>query len=383
MWDFDYIGRMDYKTARDLEAECFASLFNRLPVVLERGQGSNVFDDVGRRYIDAFAGVAVSCVGHNHPRIVETICEQAGRILHTSNWVYNEPQLKLAERLCRISGMERAFFSNDGSGAVEAAFKLARKHTGRKGVIAMEGCFHGRTMGALSATWNERYRSPFEPLIPGFKFAGYDDIGSLRKAIDEDTAAVIVEPILGEAGAICPKPDYLRQVRELTREKGVLLIVDEIQCGLGRAGSWFEYIEAGVEPDIVVSAKGLGAGMPIGALLYQGMDFTPGDHGGTYNGGPLVCSVANTALDIIEDENLVENSRERGGQILRAFRDRGIHGKGLMLGLDVSDGKATALKLLDKGVICIYTGDTLRILPPLNINKGQTKEIIDAVMEVL
>jgi acetylornithine/N-succinyldiaminopimelate aminotransferase len=259
---------------------------------------------------------------------------------------------------------------------VETALKLARKHTGKKGIISMKNSFHGRTMGALSATWAEKYRKPFEPLVPGFKFAEYDDIGSLRKLLTDDTAAVIVEPVQGEGGIIVPSSGYLKEVRELTEEKDVLLIVDEAQTGFGRTGAWFEIQRAGIKPDILVLAKGMGGGFPIGAVLYSNMDFEAGQHGGTYNGSPLACAVANAVIKVIEEEKLVENSRKMGGYLMDGLSGHNVHGRGLMIGVDVDNGRKAALELIKKGVITIYSGNTLRLLPPLTIKKKHADTVI-------
>jgi acetylornithine/N-succinyldiaminopimelate aminotransferase len=373
---------MDYDEAVSTEKRCFAQVFNRLPILLTRGEGVYVFDDKGKRYLDLFAGIAVSCVGHAHPRVVDAIASQAARLIHSSNWVYTEPQLLLAEKITRLTGMERVFLTNDGTNAVETAIKLARKQTGRKGFIAMENSFHGRTLGALSATWTEKYRKPFEPLVPGFRFVKYDDPEALRKSVDEDTAAVIVEPIQGEAGVILPAPGYLKEVREITEKNGSLMIVDEVQTGFGRTGRWFEYQRAGVKPDIVCMAKGLGGGFPIGAAAYSGMDFEKGQQGGTFNGGPLACAAANAVIDVIEGEGLVENAARMGERILKGIRGGSAQGRGLIIGVDVDDGKKRALELIGKGAIAVFSGNRLRILPPLNLKREHADRIIGLINEV-
>jgi acetylornithine/N-succinyldiaminopimelate aminotransferase len=374
---------MNIEKAKTMEGKHFANLFDRLPVLLTHGRDVRVYDDLGREYLDLFSGVAVSSVGHAHPKVLEAINSQASKIIHSSNWVYTEPQLRLAEKISSLTGLERVFYSNDGAGAVEAAFKLARSVSGKTEIVSMENSFHGRTFGALSATWSEKYRKPFMPLVPGFKFAKYNDVDSLEREITKDTAAVIVEPILGEAGVIVPDDGYLQKVRDLTLDKGVLLIVDEIQSGFGRTGEWFDYKRAKIKPDIVVMAKGLGGGFPIGALAYSGFDFNKGEHGGTFNGSPLACSVANAVIGVIEEENLVENSRKIGKHIMEGLSGYGVHGRGLMLGLDVSDGRKTALKIIEEGAIPIYSGNTLRILPPLTLKKEDADVIISKVKGVL
>ncbi|MFH0861699.1 MAG: acetylornithine/succinylornithine family transaminase [Candidatus Altiarchaeota archaeon] len=367
---------MDYKTAVAWEEKYFANVFSRLPVLLVKGKGNYVYDDKGRKYLDLFAGIAVSSVGHAHPKVVKAISEQAAKIIHTSNWVYSEPQLHLAKKITQLTGMEKVFLTNDGTGAVETAFKLARKHTKKKGLIAMEQGFHGRSMGALSATWTEKYRKPFEPLVPGTCFVKYDDVDAVRAAITDDTAAVIVEPIQGEAGVIVPDKDYLQEVRELTEEKGVLMIVDEVQTGFGRTGEWFEFQRSGIKPDIVCMAKGIAGGYPMGAVAYRGMDFEKGQQGGTFNGSPLACTVANTVLGIIEQEKLVKNAAKTGAYIMKNLPPEGIHGRGLIIGADVDDAPKRAKQIISNGAIAIYSGNTMRILPPLTVKKGEADMII-------
>ncbi|MBU0762060.1 MAG: acetylornithine/succinylornithine family transaminase [Candidatus Altiarchaeota archaeon] len=374
---------MDYNDAVRLEKKYFAQLFDRLPLLITSGKDVYVFDSQGKKYLDIFSGVAVSSVGHAHPAVVKAIKDQAGKLIHASNWVYTEPQLELAEKLTKLTGLERVFYSNDGAGAVEASLKLARSVTGKKEIISMEKSFHGRTFGALSATWSEKYRKPFMPLVPGFKFAKYNDIESLKKEITDDTAAVIVEPILGEAGVIIPDDNYLQQVRELTQKKGALLIVDEIQTGFGRTGEWFEYKRAKIKPDILLLAKGLGGGFPVGAILYSGFDYKKGEHGGTFNGSPLACTIAKTVIEIIEKEKLVVNSKKTGKYLIDKLKGYKTHGRGLMIGLDVDDGKKQALKLIENGLIPIYSGNTLRILPPLTLKREHADNIIRKITEVI
>lgn len=374
---------MKYEEAVELERAVYAQVFDRLPVLLTRGEAQYVFDDVGRRFLDFYSGIAVSAVGHSHPKVVSALSEQAGKLMHASNWVYTEPQLALAEKLRKLTGLERVFFANDGCGAVESAIKLARAHTGRKGIVSMRNSFHGRTMGALSATWQEKYKKPFMPLVPGFSFADYDNVDSLKKAITDDTAAVIVEPIQGEAGIVVPDDGYLQQVRELTQEEDVLLIVDEAQTGFGRTGHWFDFLRAKIEPDILVLAKGLGGGFPVSCIMYSGMDFGKGQHGGTFNGSPLACTAANAVIDVIEGEGLVENAKKMGQYLRKSLPKERVHGRGLMLGLDVSDGKAITLELIKRGLLLIYSGDTLRLLPPLTIQKAHADEAISALKEVI
>jgi len=296
-----------------------------------------------KRYLDMFAGIAVNSLGHAHPEIVEAISRQAATLMHTSNWIYTLPQIELAERLTKLTGQDRAFIANDGTESVEAALKLARKATGKKGIIAMENAFHGRTMGALSLTYGEKYRKPFEPLVPETKAVPYGDTEALKKAITKDTAAVIVEPIQGEAGVIIPPAGYLKEVREITAEKDVLLIADEIQTGFARTGKMFACEHENIKPDIICMAKGLGGGFPVGAIAYSCTDFEPGQHGGTFVGNPLACSVANTVIDVIVRERLAENAKNMGDYLMKELKKRGYdaRGRGLMIGI----GAPTAKKL--------------------------------------
>jgi acetylornithine/N-succinyldiaminopimelate aminotransferase len=371
---------MNLNEIANTEKKYYANTFGRLPVAVERGTGMYLYDFAGKKYLDMFAGIAVDALGHCHPTVVSAIRKQSEKLMHTSNWLYTLPQLELAKQLVELSGQSKAFMTNDGTEAVEAAIKLARKTTGKTEIIAMNGSFHGRTMGALSLTSGEKYRKPFLPLLPGAKFAEYDDIDSLRKTITPETAAVIVEPIQGEAGVIIPKDDYLRKVREVTEEKDVLLIIDEVQTGFGRTGAMFAFQHAKIKPDIICLAKSLGGGFPIGAIVYSCGDFEPGQHGGTFVGNPLACAVASAVVDHIVKEKLTENSAKMGAYLLSELKGRGLNarGRGLMIGIDVPDGKATTLKLIEKGVLTIYSGNTVRIIPPLIIEKKHADEFLVA-----
>ncbi|OYT27841.1 MAG: aspartate aminotransferase family protein [Candidatus Altiarchaeales archaeon ex4484_96] len=370
--------KMDYETIRKLEQKFYSNTFGRLPLALERGEGMYLFDFGGRRYLDMFSGIAVNCLGHAHPAVLEAIKRQSGKLMHVSNWYYTLPQVELAQMLTKLTGMEKAFFTNSGTEAVEAAIKLVRARTGKKQIIAMKGAFHGRSLGALSLTWESKYRKPFEPLIPGMRFAKYNDLDSLKNNISEDTAAVILEPVLGEAGVIIPDADYLKAVRELTEEKNILLIVDEVQTGFGRTGVLFAYQKSGITPDILCLAKGLGSGFPIGAMLSSGVDFKPGEHGGTFIGNPLACEVAKAVIKTIIEDNLVGNSEQIGSYLIEKLKDGGfdVWGRGLMIGVGVPNGEKKVLSLIDKGVLSIHSGNTVRILPPLIIGKKHADELL-------
>lgn len=375
---------MDLNEIQKLESMVYANTFNRLPVAIKKGRGMYLYDVNNRRYLDMFAGIAVNSLGHCHPEVVKTIREQSKILIHTSNWFYTLPQLELAQLLVKITGLKRAFITNDGTEAVETAIKLARKTTGKGEIIAMKNAFHGRTLGALSLTWGERYRKPFLPLVPEMKFVEYNDVDALERSITDKTAAVIVEPIQGESGVIIPDDNYLKEVRELTEEREVLLILDEIQTGFGRTGKMFAFQHSGIEPDILCLAKGLGGGFPIGATLFSCNDFEPGEHGGTFIGNPLACAVANTVVRVIMEKKLVKNSERLGSYILRELRERdlSVRGKGLMIGIDVLDGKRSVLDLIEKGILTIYSRNTVRVLPPLIIEKKHADQFLSAVEDI-
>ncbi|MFH1403464.1 MAG: aspartate aminotransferase family protein [Candidatus Altiarchaeota archaeon] len=368
-----------------MESTHLAQVFKRLPVAISHGNGMYLYDIEGHEYLDMFSGIAVNNVGNCHPKVVDAVKKQAEKLMHTSNWYYTLPQLELAEKLTSITGMERLFYSNDGSGAVETSFKLARKATGKKEVVAFKNSFHGRTMGSLSLTWGERYRKPFEPLVPGVRFADYGSMESLKEQVTGDTAAVIVEPIQGEAGVNIPEKGFLSELREFTADKGVLLIVDECQTGFGRTGKLFAFQHENVKPDILVLAKALGGGFPISAALYSGFDFEAGQQGGTFNGNPLACAAANASVDVILGEKLSENSKKMGGILLDVLLDHGLdaRGMGLMIGFNVKDGRGTVMKLIRERVLTIYSGNTIRVLPPLIIGDEHIKLFSDSLKEVL
>ena len=375
---------MDLNEIQKLESMVYANTFNRLPVAIKKGRGMYLYDVNDKRYLDMFAGIAVNSLGHCHPEVVKTIREQSKILIHTSNWFYTLPQLELAQLLVKITGLKRAFITNDGTEAVETAIKLARKTTGKGEIIAMKNAFHGRTLGALSLTWGERYRKPFLPLVPEMRFVEYNDVDALERSITDKTAAVIVEPIQGESGVIIPDDNYLKEVRELTEEREVLLILDEIQTGFGRTGKMFAFQHSGIEPDILCLAKGLGGGFPIGATLFSCNDFEPGEHGGTFIGNPLACAVAKTVVRVIMEKKLVKNSERLGSYLLRELRERNlsVRGKGLMIGIDVSDGKRSVLDLIEKGILTIYSGNTVRVLPPLIIEKKHADQFLSAVEDI-
>jgi len=333
----------------------------------------------------------VNVCGHCHPKVVEAIRTQAGTLIHTSNLYYTEPQIKLAEELIHLTGLDRIFFCNSGTEAVEAAMKLARRSTGKTDFIASENSFHGRTLGALSLTHTEKYRKPFEPLIPGVTFVRYDDAAAIAEAITPDTAAVVLEAVQGEGGIHIASTEYLREVREICDSNDVLLILDEVQTGFGRTGTWFAYEHYGIKPDIMTMAKALGSGFPIGAMASrEDLLFGRGEHGATFAGSPLACAAALATISVIRDEGLVERSRTLGAHLREGLQSieslagnkvREVRGIGLMVGIDFETGCGDLVNMArERGVLLNCTADTvLRFLPPLVI----TESDLDRVMAVV
>lgn len=373
------------------ERQFIMQTYARLPIVIIEGRGAVVRDADGREYVDCVAGIAVNSVGHCHPKVVAAIKTQAERLIHTSNLFYTEPQVELAEKLCRLSSLEKVFFCNSGAESVEAALKLARKVTGKKGFIAAEGSFHGRTFGALSVTHHVK-RDIFEPLLGDVKFVRYGDADAIRKAIDEDTAAVILEPIQGEAGVIVPPPEYLREVKEVCEERDVLLILDEVQTGFGRTGRWFCKDHFKVQPDIMTVAKALGGGFPIGATL-SNFSFERGEHASTFGGNPLACTAALATIRVIEEERLVERSERLGTYFMQRLSEtiggcdgvKDVRGKGLMLGVELREKcEGVVHAALKRGVLLNCTADrVIRLVPPLVIEKSHIDGVVEVLSEIL
>ncbi len=358
---------------------------------LVRGEGCRVWDSEGREYLDFLAGIAVNALGHAHPAFVNAVATQAATIAHVSNYFASPPQLELAERLLRLSGGDRVYFGNSGAEAIEAAIKLARR-TGRPRILALENSFHGRTMGSLSLTGKPALREPFEPLLPNVDHID-STIEALEAALGDDVAALVVEPIKGEAGVIPLPEGYLRAARELTARHGVLLILDEIQTGAGRTGSWFAFQQHGIVPDAMALAKGIGGGIPIGALVAFGAAadlLTVGQHGSTYGGNPLATAVSSAVLAEIENAGLVENARVRGDQLRAAITGLPgvveVRGAGLLLGVELDSPRANAVyaAALDRGLIVNAPRDTtIRLAPPLIIGDDEITEFIDTFTQAL
>ncbi|TXS90646.1 aspartate aminotransferase family protein [Parahaliea aestuarii] len=377
--------------------------YARLPVSFVRGEGIYLFDSEGRRYMDAIAGIGVNALGHAHPALVAAVQEQAAKLIHTSNLYHINEQEALAANLTGVAGMESCFFGNSGAEANEAAIKLARLYGHQRGVdkpaiIVMERSFHGRTLATLSATGNRKIQAGFEPLVSGFVRAPMNDIQALRQIAtnNPDVVAVLLEPIQGEGGLHPADTDYLQAVRALCDNQQWLLMLDEVQTGNGRTGSYFAYQQLGFTPDVVTTAKGLGNGLPIGACLARGEAariFCAGHHGSTYGGNPLVCAAANTVVNTIVNEGLAQQAAQRGEQLRAALAreladdDRvvDIRGRGLMVGVELNRdcGALVGLALQEGLLINVTAGNVLRLLPPLIISETQVDELAAAIGKLL
>jgi acetylornithine aminotransferase len=379
-----------------------AATYSRLPVVFEKGAGTTLWDTQGRAYTDFLAGIAVCNLGHAHPAVQAALAEQAAKLLHVSNLFYTRPQVELGEWLVRHSFADRVFFCNSGSEANEAAIKLARKtfadrdETGRFRIIAMEQSFHGRTMGSLSATGQKKIRRGFEPVLEGFSFVPFNDPDALRAELDNTVCAVLLEPIQGEGGIVCPDPGYLPAVRQLCDENGALMILDEIQTGMGRTGSLFAYEHTGVAPDIMTLAKALGNGLPIGAMLARedaAQAFGPGAHATTFGGTPIMAAGALAVVKTMAAEGIVAQAHRVGAYFKerltalagRQRRVAEVRGRGLLLGLKLrEDGAPIVRACLERGfVINCVQGNILRFAPPLIISTGEIDALIDCLDAIL
>lgn len=366
--------------------------YTRQPIAIRSAKGALVTDVNGKEYIDCVAGIAVNNVGHCHPFVVDAIKRQAEQLIHVSNLYYTENQALLAQELVTLSGMDRVFYCNSGAEAVEGALKLARKASGKKEFIATEHAFHGRTLGALSVTHKEKYRKPFEPLAPAI-FVPYNDANAIRSAITNDTAGVILEPIQGEGGVIIPSDGYLKEVREICDEKGTLLILDEVQTGFGRTGKWFAREHAGITPDIMTTAKAMGGGFPMGAMLAKeevAANFVRGDHASTFGGSALACAAALANIEVIKKEKLVKRSQDMGNYLVNKLKGlkkdyvKEIRGKGLMVGMELSiKCEDLVAKARDSGVLLNCTSESvLRFVPPLTITEKQIDTVVSVLNEI-
>jgi acetylornithine/N-succinyldiaminopimelate aminotransferase len=374
-----------------LEGDYLMPTYARHPVEFVRGEGSRLWDDQGNEYLDFLAGIAVVSLGHCHPAVVEAIREQAGRLMHTTSLYYTQPALRLARRLSESSLGGKVFFCNSGAEAAECALKLARRHRPGGGYVVLEGAFHGRTMGALSGTPQRAKQEPFEPLVPGFTVVPRTDSEALRATVGESTAAVLIEPIQGEGGIHSVPAEVLRAARESCDRAGALLVFDEVQCGNGRTGSLWAWQRAGVRPDVMTTAKGLGGGVPIGACVTApeyGDLFQTGDHGSTFPGGPMVAAAANAVMDVIDDEAFLESVRQKG-QRLRDGLERlpvsNLDGAGLMWGFDVADAPDLSRRLLleDRLVVNATGPDRIRLLPPLTVSQHEIDDALGRLRAAL
>lgn len=376
--------------------------YNRFPVVFDRGEGVYLYDTEGKKYLDFAAGIAVCGLGYGNPELTKAIKEQVDKLLHTSNLYYNTTCGNAAEALLKACEMDRIFFTNSGTEAIEGALKAARKYAWKKGTgryefIAMENSFHGRSMGALSVTEHEAYRAPFEPLIPGVKFAKFNDLESVRAQVTDKTCAIILEPIQGEGGINMADPEFMEGIRRLCDEEGILMICDEIQCGMGRTGKMFAWQYYGVKPDIMAMAKAIGSGVPVGAFaMTEGVaeySLEPGDHGSTYGGNPLVCAAVEKTLEIFEKKKLTDHVVKIGSYLAEKLEELAEEnevvlerrGTGLIQGIRLSkpSGEVTA-KALEEGLVIISArSDVIRLVPPLLIEKEHVDELLEKLKKVL
>jgi len=377
--------------------------YNRLPVAFTRGEGATLWDTEGNAYLDALGGIAVAILGHGHPELAEVIAEQARTLIHTSNLYRVEAQEQLGDRLCGIAGMEQVFFGNSGAEANEAAIKLARRYGHEQGIespsiVVTEGAFHGRTMATLTATGSRKVQAGFEPLVSGFRRVPFNDLDAVRQVAehDPDVVAVLVEPIQGEGGIRVPPPDYLPGLREICRENGWLLMLDEIQTGMGRTGQWFACHHHGVTPDVLTVAKALGNGVPIGACLAAGPAggvLTPGSHGSTFGGNPLACRVGLAVIDVLEKTGALENARRQGARILAgldgALGDhpgiRSIRGQGLMIGVEMTDpcAQIVSLALAERLLVNVTADNVIRLLPPLIYRDEDSDRLVELLVRTI
>ncbi|MGO5030063.1 aspartate aminotransferase family protein [Candidatus Agathobaculum pullicola] len=392
---------MTYQELKAEENQYVMNTYGRFPIALDHGEGATVWDVEGKKYIDLASGIGVNCMGYNNPKIIDAITQQAHKLIHVSNLFTTAPMVQVAKKLVEKTHLNgKVFFANSGAEANEGAIKLARKYSydkygeGRYKIVTLINSFHGRTVTTLKATGQDRFHKYFFPFTEGFDYAVANDFDSVRKKVDDMTCAVMMELIQGEGGVLPLDPDFVKQVEALCREKDLLLIIDEVQTGIGRTGSLFCFQQYGIRPDVVTMAKGLGGGMPIGAVLAAescSKVLTPGTHATTFGGTPIVCAAANAVLDTVGDGQFLTQVREKGEYLkngilsLGSSNIRGVRGMGLMLGIIVDEGKHTAFanQLIEKGVLAITAGkNAVRLLPPLTISKEEMDEALDIMKEV-
>lgn len=400
----------DKEQLMELGEQVFYKTYNRFPVVFDHGKGMYLYDTEGEKYLDFGAGIAVMALGYGDETFNRVVKKQIDKLTHTSNLFYNEPAIKAGEKLLKVSEMDKVFFTNSGTEAIEGALKIARRYAYNKQqkggtcqqgaeIIAMSHSFHGRSMGALSVTGNAPYREPFQPLIPGIKFARYNNLDSVKQLITDHTCAVILETIQGEGGIYPAEKEFLTGVRKLCDDRDILMILDEVQCGMGRTGQMFAWQHYGVKPDVMAVAKALGNGVPVGAFLACGeaaSAMVPGDHGSTYGGNPLVCAAALSVLDIFEERDLLTHVQEMGQYLwekLENLKDvcpavAAHRGMGLMQGLElcahISAGEVAKRALLEENLVLITAANnTIRLIPPLIVGKGEIDEMVSRLAAVI
>ena len=378
--------------------EYIMGTYKQAPIVIESGDGVYVTDSMGKQYLDMVSGIAVNSLGYNHPKVVQAIQEQAAKLIHISNLYWNRPQIELAEKLCKASGLGKVFFCNSGAEANEAAIKLARKYgNGRQTIISMVQSFHGRTIGALTATGQEKYHKGFAPLPAGFKYAEANNIEMLDTLVDDDTCAIMLEVIQGEAGIIAMSEEFLKHVEKICKEKDILFIIDEVQTGMGRTGYAFAHQKFDISPDIVTMAKAVAGGVTMGAMLAKNQvaaAFQPGDHASTFGGNPLAAHAGCVVANIIFDDAFLKEVQEKGNyfaeklaELVDGEKVLEVRGRGLMLGLlmaDDADMSALTQAACDEGVlICTAGKQVLRFVPPLIITKDEIDKVIETLKKVL
>ncbi len=391
---------MSYTTEElhKIDANYYLPTFKRYPLAFKKGKGSRLWDMEGEEYIDALAGIAVNNVGHSHPKVVQAICDQAANLIHISNFYLSEAQMKLAKTLAELSGLERVFFGNSGAEAAEGAIKIARKYASKNGrggtIITMKNAFHGRTMATVAATGKKAMMEGFDPIPNGFCNVPFNDISILREKVNQDTAAIMLEPIQGEGGINPVEKEFLMDLRKFCNEKNIVLIFDEIQSGMGRTGKMFAHEHFDVKPDIMTLAKALGGGVPIGAVLASekvGSSIDWGDHGTTFGGNPLVCAAALATLEVIKNENLLENATQKGEWLkskIEAIKKeypeiKEVRGLGLMIGIELKiDSKPIVYKMMKHKVLANATaGNVIRLVPPLNISMEDLEKVLNVLLK--
>lgn len=385
--------------ATELDQQYYLPVFNRYPITISRGKGSRLWDTEGNEYIDMLAGIAVTSVGHSHPKVVQAIQQQAGQLMHISNLLLSEPQAQFSKKLAEFSGMDRVFLSNSGAEAVEGAIKMARKYAHKHGrggtIITFEGCFHGRTL-ATTAAGSPKYQEGFDPIPQGFAKFPYNDIESLKASYSDEIAAVLVEPVQWAGGIQVAQLEFLQALREWCTQHNIVLIFDEIQCGVGRSGKFMAYQRFGIKPDVITMAKALGSGFPIGATLFTQKIadvLKAGDHGSTFGGNPLACAAALATLEVMEEENLAQQADESGAKLIGYLCGLAgenpaiiqVSGLGLMIGAQLNQpARPIAERMLKHGVIASAVGaDTIRFVPALNTSWEDLKAGADALVSAL